>query len=494
MTAGTATAYIGGRRWDADGGVTLPSVNPANGEIIAHVAVGGVGEIDAAVSAARTAQQRWHGLLGRERARLLWTWGDLIERHADELATLDVRDVGKVMADALAEVGGAARAARYWSGAVERLTGHTIPTVPGHLSYTTREPLGVLGVILPWNGPAGTAVARVAPALACGNAVVVKPSEYSPLSALRLAELAVEAGMPAGLVNVVPGDGSTGALLAQHPGTGGVSFTGSVATGRVVAQAAVGHFAKPLMELGGKAPNIVFADADMGAAVRGSTWGIFHNAGQICVASSRLLVQESVVGRVVDALVRQTERIRVGDPMQAGTHIGPIVSQRQYERVIGYIDAGRGEGARLRLGGGVPDGVDPVGLYVSPTVFTDVEPGMRIASEEIFGPVLSVFTFRTEDEAIELANSLDYGLSANVWTTDLGRALAIAGQIEAGNVWVNSARVMDPSLPFGGLKNSGIGNANGYDVLEELTQTKRVSVNYAGAGPAWAGLDEDGTG
>jgi acyl-CoA reductase-like NAD-dependent aldehyde dehydrogenase len=482
------TALIGGSRQAANGGATLASVNPANGEVIAEFAVGDAGAVDAAVASAQAAQREWWALHGRERARLLWTWGDLIERHAAELAELDVRDVGKVRTDALAEAGAAARAARYWSGAAERLIGQTIPTMPGHLSYTTREPLGVVGVILPWNGPTGTAVARVAPALTCGNAVVVKPSEYSPLSAFRVAELAIEAGMPAGLVNVVPGDGSTGALLADHGGVGGVSFTGSVPTGRKVAQAAVGHFAKALMELGGKAPNIVFADADLEAAISGSTWGIFHNAGQICVASSRLLVQEPVADRVVDAVAGQAERIRVGDPMKPGTHIGPIVSARQYERVVGYIDAGRDEGARLRTGGGTPEGVDAAGLYVSPTVFTDVDPGMRIASEEIFGPVLSVFTFRTEDEAIELANSLDYGLSANVWTRDLDRALGVAGQIQAGNVWVNSARVMDPSLPFGGLKNSGIGNANGFDVLEELTQTKRVSVNYGGAGPAWAGL------
>lgn len=483
------TPYIGGIRQGVNGAPTMPSVNPANGEVIAEFVVGGSADIDAAVAAAREAQRTWWALPARERVRVLWAWGDLLEQHAAELAELDARDVGKVMSDALGELGGAARAARYWSGSVERLVGYTVPTQPGHLSYTTREPLGVVGVILPWNGPAVMMVARVAPALACGNGIVVKPSEYSALSAPRVAELGQEAGMPPGLINVIPGDGKTGALLAEHPDVAGVSFTGSVATGRKVAQAAVGHFAKPLLELGGKAPNIVFADADLSAAVRGSTWGIFHGAGQICVASSRLLVQDSVADEVIDALTRQTQRIRVGDPLAADTHIGPLVSQQQYDRVVGYIDAGRNEGARLRTGGGAPSDANPAGFFVEPTVFTDVDPGMTIAMEEIFGPVLSVFTFSTENEAIELANSLEYGLSANVWTSNLDRALGVAGQIDAGMVWVNSARVMDPSLPFGGTKNSGIGNANGFEVLEELTQTKRVSVNYAGVSPGWAGLD-----
>ena len=490
MNARLESAFVGGTRRVVSGLPTLPSVNPANGELIAEFTIGGQAEIDEAVATAAEAARSWQALPGRERVRVLWAWGDLIEQHLMELARTDVADVGKVLTDAIGECGGAARAARYWSGAVERLTGYTVPTMTGHLSYTVREPLGVVGIILPWNGPVGTFVARVSPALACGNAVVVKPSENSPLSALRLAELAVEAGMPPGLLNVVLGDGSTGAKLAEHPRVGGVSFTGSPANGRLVAQAAVGHFARPLMELGGKAPNIVFADADLAAAVRGSTWGVFHNAGQICVASSRLLVEERIADEVIGAVTRQAARIRVGDPLRADTHVGPIVSERQYERVSGYIEAGHEEGARLCAGGARPENVHPKGLFVAPTVFSGVDPGSRIAREEIFGPVLSVLTFRTEDEAIALANALDYGLSANVWTSNLDRALGVAGQIQSGNVWINSARVMDPSLPFGGLKNSGIGNANGLEVLDEMTQTKRVSINYGGPGPAWPDLDD----
>lgn len=483
------TPYIAGSRQSANGARTIPSVNPADGQVIAELVVSGAAEVDAAVASARQAQRTWAALPARERVRILWAWGDLLEQHSVEIAELDVLDVGKVRSDAVGEMYGAARAARYWSGSVERLVGYTVPTQPGHLSYTTREPLGVVGVILPWNGPAVMMVARIAPALACGNGIVVKPSEYSPLSAPRIAELGHEAGMPAGLINVIPGDGLTGALLAEHPGVNGVSFTGSVATGRKVAQAAVGHFAKPLLELGGKAPNIVFADADLDTAVRGSTWGIFHGAGQICVASSRLLVQDSIADEVIEALTRQTKHIRVGDPMAADTHVGPLVSQQQYDRVRGYIDAGRDQGAHLQSGGGAPADANPAGFYVEPTVFTNVEPGMKIADEEIFGPVLSVFRFSTEDEAIELANSLEFGLSANVWTSNIDRALGVAGQIDAGMVWINSARVMDPSLPFGGTKNSGIGSANGFEVLEEMTQTKRVSVNYAGVSPSWPGLD-----
>lgn len=483
------TPLIAGRRQHANGAHTIASVNPSNGETIAEIVVSGAADVDAAVSAAQGAQREWAALPARERVRILWAWGDLLEQHAVEIAELDVLDVGKVRSDALGELYGAARAARYWSGSVERLVGYTVPTQPGHLSYTTREPLGVVGVILPWNGPAVMMVARIAPALACGNGIVVKPSEYSPLSAPRIAELGHEAGMPPGLINVVPGDGMTGALLAEHPGVNGVSFTGSVTTGRKVAQAAVGHFAKPLLELGGKAPNIIFADADLETAVSGSTWGIFHGAGQICVASSRLLVHDSIADQVIEAVTRQTRNIRVGDPMSSETHVGPLVSRQQYDRVRGYIDSGRDEGANLHTGGGTPSGADPGGYFVEPTVFTDVDPEMTIAKEEIFGPVLSVFRFSDEDEAIDLANSLEFGLSANVWTSNIDRALGVAGQIDAGMVWINSARVMDPSLPFGGTKNSGIGNANGFEVLEELTQTKRVSVNYAGASPSWPGLE-----
>jgi acyl-CoA reductase-like NAD-dependent aldehyde dehydrogenase len=469
---------------------TFESINPADGTVVADVVRGGAAEVDAAVSAAAKAGAGWMTMSPWARTQAMWAWGGLVADHAEELAALDVVDTGKTISDGIAEAGGASRAARYWAGAIERLVGHNIPTLTGHLSFTRREPLGVVGVILPWNGPTGTFVARVAPALACGNGVVVKPSEYSPRSAGRLAELAVEAGLPAGLVNVVPGDGSTGAALAAHPGVHGVSFTGSVATGRSVAQAAVGHFAKPLMELGGKAPNIVFADADLDEALLGSTWGVFQNAGQICVASTRLLIADSVADEFIEGLRARAEGIRVGDPSRRDVHYGPIVSKRQYDRVRSYIDIGAAEGATLATGGvEPPEGTHPDGYFVRPTIFGDVDPSMRIASEEIFGPVLSVLRFHDEAEAVELANSLDYGLSANIWTHDLDRALRLIDAVHAGVIWVNTPRAMDPSLPFGGFRNSGIGNANGFDVLDELTQTKRVSINFGGNGPAWRDLN-----
>jgi acyl-CoA reductase-like NAD-dependent aldehyde dehydrogenase len=466
------------------------SINPATNRVVAEICLGVAADIEAAVDAAIEAQREWWRRTPWECAQAMWAWGGLIERDAKRLAETDVQDTGKTLNDALPEAGGAMCNARYWSGAVERLVGYQIPTLNGHLSYTKREPLGVVAIILPWNGPTATLVARTAPAVACGNAVVIKPSEYSPRSAGILAELSVEAGMPPGLINVVPGDGSTGALLTVHHGVDGVSFTGSVNTGRKVAQAAVGHFAKPLMELGGKAPNIVFADADIDAAIRGSIWGVFQNAGQICVASTRLLVAADVAEEFTARLASKAKNVRVGDPFQRESHIGPVVSERQYDRVVDYIQIGQDEGATILTGGGSrPEETDPNGFFVRPTVFSGVTPAMRIASEEIFGPVLSILTFDDESEAIELANELDYGLSANIWTKDLDRALRLAEEVQAGNIWVNSPRIMDPSLPFGGFKNSGIGNANGFDVLEELTQTKRVSINYAGAAPGWSDLD-----
>jgi acyl-CoA reductase-like NAD-dependent aldehyde dehydrogenase len=480
MSLEQVAPYIGGARYSSRA-ETFQIVNPASGTPIAEVVRSGREEADAAVEAAAKGRAEWSVLSPYNRARALWTWGDHLEANAAELAALDVEDTGKTITDAMSEVSGAARVARYWAGGAERILGNQIPALPGHLSYTRREPLGVIANILAWNGPTASCVARSAPALACGNAVVVKPSEYSPRSAFRVVTLAEEAGIPAGALNVLPGDGSTGAIIASHPGIGGVSFTGSVETGRKVAQAAVSHFAKPLMELGGKSPNIVFGDCDLNQAIRSSTWSVFQNAGQICVAGTRLLVADDIADEFVEGVRTLVQRIRVGDPTRPDTHIGPVVSERQYERVCSYIDAGSAEGAKIATGGsGHPPGTNADGFYVHPTIFTDVDPTMRIASEEIFGPVLTVIRFHDEAEAIEIANSLDYGLSAYVWTNELDRALRLVESLQAGIVLVNSVRAMDPALPFGGFKNSGIGNAHGRDVIEAYTQTKRVSINFAG--------------
>jgi acyl-CoA reductase-like NAD-dependent aldehyde dehydrogenase len=378
---------------------------------------------------------------------------------------------------------------RYWAGMTDKVLGHEVPVVPGHLSYVKRDPLGVVGVITPWNGPISSFTNRVSAAIACGNAVVVKPSEFSPLSALRMAELATEAGIPAGLINVVTGDGRTGAMLTEHPEVEGVSFTGSVATGRRVAAAAGASLKKTVLELGGKSPSIVFADADLDDALRGSLWGVFHNSGQACVASTRLLVQESIADEFVARVVQRAGRVRVGDPRTDGVHLGPVVSRRQYDLVTSYLRAGRDEGATLAVGGGRPSGHrDGPGFFVEPTVFTNVTSGMRIAQEEIFGPVLSVLTFATEQDAVALANDVEYGLSASIWTSDVGRMLRLAEALRAGTIWGNTARLLHPALPFGGFRSSGVGNASGEGAVEGNTRLKRVSIRYGAdtATPGWA--------
>lgn len=486
------------RRAFIDGGPSEPagevfeSVNPATGEVIAEVALSGPVEVDAAVASAAEAQRVWARMAPGQRGELLWAWGEAVVAAGDEVAATDVADMGKVISDAQAEMPAAGRLTRYWAGMADKLWGDQIPVTPGHLSYTVHEPLGVCGIVLPWNGPAIMFVSRVSTALAGGNAVVVKPSELSPLSALRLAELAVEAGLPPGLVNVVPGDGTTGEALVTHPGVAGVSFTGSVATGRRIAAAAAPSFKKLVLELGGKGPNIVFADADLDEAVRAAVWGVFQNAGQVCCAGTRLLVQRSIAGAFVDRLAALAAKVRVGDPMDPASQVGPVVSDRQLARVLDYIGAATADGGQVVAGGGAPSVVPhPGGYYVAPTVVANLDPGARVAREEVFGPVLSVLEFEDEAHAIELANDTEYGLSANVWTGDGSRMLRMAEALDTGVVWGNTSRLMDPALGFGGFKSSGVGHATGREAIEGVTRTKRVSLRY-GTGtplPAWPDAD-----
>jgi acyl-CoA reductase-like NAD-dependent aldehyde dehydrogenase len=379
---------------------------------------------------------------------------------------------------------------RYWAGHVDRMLGDQIPAVPGHLSYTVREPLGVIGVILPWNGPLGSFCSRVAPALACGNAVVVKPSEWSPQSALRLASLLSEAGAPDGLVNVVPGAGATGAALTAHPGVHGITFTGSVPTGRAIARSAADTFKKVVLEMGGKSPNIVFDDADLDAALKGSVWGIFNNAGQVCVAGTRLLVQTSIASQFLERLQASAERVRVGDPTAATTQMGPLCCQQQFDRVTGYLDVARDEGARVLTGGATPQGTDPHGLFLQPTILTEIRSEMRVAREEIFGPILSVLTFDDEEHAVALANDTPYGLSANIWTRDNGRMLRMAQRVEAGTIWGNTMRLHHPALAFGGFKQSGLGGAYADGAIEGSTRLRRVSIRFDDSvrAPGWDDL------
>ena len=483
--------FIAGARQLPAGAPRFESVDPANGEVISQIVLGGPGEIEAAVAAATQAQRVWIGLDGARRAELIWAWTEAFLARTEQIAHADVHDMGKVINDARYDAPKAAKFARYWAGMTDKITGEQVPATAGYLSYTVKQPLGIIGIILPWNGPTIMFVARVAIALACGNAVIVKPSELAPTSALLLAEAGNEAGLPPGLINVVPGDGSTGQALVTHPDVAGVNFTGSVPSGRLVAAAAAPLFKKVVLELGGKAPNIVFADADVDEAVRGAAWGVFQNAGQVCSAATRLLVQRSIADEVVERLIALTGRIRVGDPSDPTSHIGPVVSEAQHRRVVDYLDSARTDGARLHAGGGRSAGEQsPNGFYVAPTVVTDLDPAARVARDEIFGPVLSVLRFDDEADALALANDTVYGLTANVWTTDLRKMLHLADNLECGVVWGNSSMLMDPALAFGGIKSSGLGVASGREAIDTMTRLKRVSIRYRPEAPipSWSDL------
>ena len=488
LTEPTYGPFIAGERQSPSGAPLFDSIDPATGETVARIALGGPDEIEAAVTAATEAQRVWAAMGGSRRAELIWAWSEAFLARTEEIALADVRDMGKVISDARYDTPKAAKFARYWAGMADKLSGEQIPATPGYLSYTVKQPLGTVGIILPWNGPTIMFVARVAIALACGNAVIVKPSELAPTSALLLAEAGTAAGLPPGLINVVPGNGSTGQALVTHPRVAGVNFTGSVASGRAVAAAAAPSFKKVVLELGGKAPNIVFEDADLDEAVRGAVWGVFQNAGQVCSAATRLLVQRSVAGQVVERLIGLAGRIRVGDPFDPTSHIGPVVSHTHRRRVLDYLDSARSDGARLTAGGSAfGPARSPRGFYVAPTVVTKLGPGARVAREEIFGPVLSVLEFDDEADALALANDTVYGLTANVWTTDLRKMIRLADALECGVVWGNSAMLMDPALAFGGIKESGVGVASGREAIDTMTRLKRVSVRFEADAPipAW---------
>ncbi|WP_425832051.1 aldehyde dehydrogenase family protein [Streptomyces fractus] len=455
-------------------------VNPATEKVVAEVHNHNAQECDQAVEASAAAQREWAALPGEARSVLLWKWGELVEAAYQELAQLDVQCTGKNLPDAMMEANRGARHARYWAGRADKLFGQQLADVPGRLSYSVVEPLGVYVVVLPWNAPSHSFMARVTPALACGNSVVVKPSELSPLSAVRLAELAEEAGIPAGVLKVVTGDGATGAALCGHPKVAGVSFTGSVPTGRAIAHAAADTFKKLTLEMGGKSPIVVFDDADLDSAARAAVLGILVNAGQICAASSRLIVHADIAEKFVAEVRERMEKVTVGDPTTKGTMVGPLVSRGQYEKVIAMLEEAQADGARALTGGGAQD-AEGLGFYVQPTLLEGVRPDMRIACEEVFGPVLTVQTFTTEAEAVELANAGELGLSSYVWTRDMGRMIRMTEAIDAGVVHGNTPLVMDSALPFGGFKDSGLGNAYGEDAVAGCTRTKRVTLRVADA-------------
>ncbi|MBI4540054.1 MAG: aldehyde dehydrogenase family protein [Gemmatimonadetes bacterium] len=472
--------WIGGEWQAAASGESFDVRNPATGELLARVASGDAADVDRAATAARAAfrGEAWRKLSPHRRAELLWRLADLVERHAEELALLETLNNGKPLFESRqVDLPGVVENFRYYAGLADKIEGATIPVAGLFLNYTLREPLGVVGCIVPWNFPLSLAAWKMAPALACGNTVILKPAEQTPLTALRLAELAAEAGFPPGVLNVVAGFGETaGTALVRHPDVDAISFTGSTEVGRIVMREAATTLKKVSLELGGKSPNIVFADADLAAAARGSCSGIFYGKGEVCAAGSRILVEESIAGDFVRALLDRTAKMTVGDPLDPKTRIGAIVSEAQLERVLSYIERGKSEGARL-LCGGERITVNGRGNFVTATVFDEVTPQMTIAQEEIFGPVAAVMTFRDVHDAIDKANRTIYGLAAGIWSRDIGKAHRLAAEIQAGTVWINTYQRYDSGSPFGGYKQSGFARDLGFQsAIDKYTQVKSVWV------------------
>ncbi|WP_415947791.1 aldehyde dehydrogenase family protein [Streptomyces sp. KLOTTS4A1] len=472
--------YVDGVWTEAREGRTEPTVSPVDGRAIIPVAQADESDADRAVRAARAAYEDgpWRRMADHERARLLHRVGELIERDNDEIALLETVDMGKPFAfSSTVDVPMAARLMHYYAGAATRVDGATRAPAGGHFAYTVREPLGVVAAITPFNFPLLLSMTKIAPALAAGNTVVHKPSPATPLTALKIAELFQEAGVPDGVLNVVTGPGvELGEALVEHPGVDKIAFTGSTTVGQSIVRKASATLKKVTMELGGKSANIVFADADLDAAEELAFFGIFYNKGEICTAGSRLLLHRSVHDEMVERLVARAAALSPGDPRDPATLFGPLAHRGQFEKVASYVELGRKEGATLRAGGEgcVPEGTSGEGLYFRPTVFTGVDPRMRIAQEEIFGPVLGVIPFDTEEEAVRIANDSAYGLAAGVHTRDLTRAHRVASRIQAGTVWVNCYNQYDPAVPYGGYHASGFGRECGPESLESYTQTKSV--------------------
>jgi len=469
---------IDGKWVDAVSGKTFATYNPATGEVLARVAEGERADIDLAVAAARKAFEAgpWPEMSPAERGRLLWKLSDLVEQHKEELAELETLDNGKpLFFSRIADVPATADMFRYFAGWATKVEGNTIPiSMPGakYFAYTLREPVGVVGQIIPWNFPLIMASWKLAPALAVGCAVVLKPAEQTPLTALRLGELILEAGFPAGVVNIVPGFGETaGAALAAHPGVDKIAFTGSTEVGKLIVAASTGNLKKVSLELGGKSPNVIFSDADVTAAIPGSASAIFFNQGQCCTAGSRLFAHKSIFDKVVDGVAQETKNFRIGPGIDPSTTLGPLISQEQLDRVCGYFESGAKEGARTVVGGRK---VGDQGYFVEPTVLVDVKPQMKVVREEIFGPVVTAIPFSDPDEVVTFANDTTYGLAAAVWTRDISQAHRMAAKLRAGTVWINCYNVFDSALPFGGYKQSGWGREMGHEVLDLYTQTKAV--------------------
>lgn len=472
---------LAGKRVPALAGKTTTLINPATSEPLAVVAEAGAEDIDAAVQSAHRAfhESSWRKLNSRERTRMLLRLATLLREHTEELGRLESRNVGKPINDARDEVGTAANCFEYYAGAINKVGGNTIPVAAPGVSLTFREPLGVCGLILPWNYPLVIAAWKIAPALAMGNTVVVKPAEQTPLTTLRLAELALEAGIPAGVFNVVPGEGvPAGEALVRHPLVRKISFTGSTEIGKHVMRLAADGLKRVTLELGGKSANLVFADANFERAVASAASSLLGNTGQDCCARSRLLIERSIYDKFVAALIEIFQKVQVGDPFDEKTEMGPLISLGHRERVCGYIESGRSEGATLLCGGNVPEtGMLGRGAFLHPTLFADVRPNMKIAQEEIFGPVLAVMPFDTEAEAVTIANNSLYGLSGSIWTRDIERALRVARAVETGVLSINTGSSVHLEAPFGGVKHSGIGRELGLAALEHYSDLKSVFIH-----------------
>jgi acyl-CoA reductase-like NAD-dependent aldehyde dehydrogenase len=458
--------------------------NPATCELLATVPDCDAAEVDRAVAIARASfeNKTWRGLDPSKRERILWNIGDLLLQHRDELAKIISQETGKTLREAAgADIAPAADCFHYYAGWVRKLYGETIPVDGPYLNYTLREPVGVVAAIVPWNFPLQTAAWKVAPALACGCSVILKPSELTPLNALRFAEICLEAGLPEGALTVVTGYGPTaGEALTLHEDVDKISFTGSVATARKLLQnSAVSNLKRLSLELGGKSPNIVFPDADFDAAVRAALWGVFGNKGEMCTAASRLLLHEEIYDRFLGELAARAAKLRLGNPLDPSTQMGPQISARQMDRILDFIEIGKQEGARLVCGGERDTAGDKAqGYFVKPTIFAGVTPTMRIATEEIFGPVLCAIPFRDAADAIRIANSTTYGLASAVWTRDLKLAHRMAAEIRAGSVWINTYNAFDSASPFGGYKQSGFGRDLGSYALEQYTNVKSVWIAF----------------
>ena len=486
MIAATNTRIEPGRllingEW-VGGSKTFETINPATGEVLTEVVEASRQDVDHAVQAARRAFEDrsgpWRKMSASERGRMLWRLADLVEKNIDELAELETLDNGKpVFESRYVDMPMVADVLRYYAGLATKIHGETVNTFESAFTYTLREPVGVVGLIIPWNFPLLLASWKLGPALACGCTVVLKPAEQTPLTTLRFGELALQAGVPAGVLNIVTGGPETGKAIVAHPGIDKIAFTGSTAVGKEIMRGAADTLKRVTLELGGKSPNIVFADSEIDNAVKGAINGIFYGKGEVCAAGSRLFVESKVQDEMVEKLVGRAKKLQPADPLDPKTRLGAIVSQEQMQTVLGYIDAGKKEGAKLVAGGNRVSVDGGKGFFIEPTIFGGVKNEMKIAQEEIFGPVLSVLSFDDVDQVVDLANRNPYGLAAAVWTRDVKKAHQVSRQLRAGTVWINTYAVMDAALPFGGYKSSGFGRELGAHAIEHYTELKTVWLN-----------------